>query len=282
MEGCREVSTPAVTHEPATGSDAELLPPQEATRYRAAAAKCNYLAQDRCDISFAAKETARQMSQPTVADDMRIKRLIRYLRHHPRGVYWFPWQGRHQPVFCTVDSDWAGCTRTRKSTSGGVLMRGRHCLSQWSRTQATVALSSGEAELNAALKGAAELLGLQVLLSELMHGGSASTENSSPQQAVVLGDSSACSGTLHREGSGRMKHLELRQLWLQEKVRAGHVEYRKISRTLNPADSLAKPWTTDGAQHFGMMGFHQLAASTGSPIQGTRDGTEGGCSPSAV
>ena len=30
--------------------------------------------------------------------------------------------------------------------------------------------------------------------------------------------SSVCFGTLHREGSGRIKHLEIRQLWLQNKI----------------------------------------------------------------
>ena len=86
-------------------------------------------------------------------------------------------------------------------------MRGSHCLAQWSRTQAAVALSSGEAELNAALKGAVELLGAGELLKEM-----------DIQTTLVLeGDSAASQGIIMREGSGRVKHLQVRQLWIQSK-----------------------------------------------------------------
>ena len=47
------------------------------------------------------------------------------------------------------------------------MVRGGHCLHQWSRTQSNIALSSGEAELNAALKGGVELIGVQNLMLEL-------------------------------------------------------------------------------------------------------------------
>ena len=50
------------------------------------------------------------------------------------------------------DSDWAGCKATRKSTLGGMLVVDGCCLGSWSSTQATVATSSGEAELHAPVK----------------------------------------------------------------------------------------------------------------------------------
>ena len=52
-----------------------------------------------------------------------------------------------------TDSDWAGDKETRRSTSGGCLMLGQHVISHWSKSQSNIALSSGEAELNAAVKG---------------------------------------------------------------------------------------------------------------------------------
>ena len=72
---------------------------------------------------------------------------------------------------------------------------------------------------------------------------------------ALAGDSSACYGTLHREGSGRIKHLELRQLWLQAKVKTSELQYKKVPREQNPADSLAKPWAQDGLRHFAMIGL---------------------------
>ena len=51
-----------------------------------------------------------------------------------------------------VDSDWAGCRKIRKSTSGGVLMLGTTAVRGWSTNQAVIALSSWEAEYYVALK----------------------------------------------------------------------------------------------------------------------------------
>ena len=43
----------------------EPLPTSEVTRFRALAARANFLAADRPDISFAVKELARAMSAPS-------------------------------------------------------------------------------------------------------------------------------------------------------------------------------------------------------------------------
>ena len=126
------------------------------------------------------------------------------------------------------------------------LDEGGHCLHHWSRTQATIALSSGEAELNASLKGGTELIGAHTLMAEL----------GLQSHLELLGDSTACFGTLHREGAGRVKHLEVRQLWLQSKVKAGIIRAIKIPRADNPADSMAKSWDKDGPVHFAQMGFY--------------------------
>ena len=54
---------------------------------------------------------------------------------------------------------WAGCPKTRKSTSGGVLVSGQHILKTYSSTQPTVSLSSGEAEFYGAVKATGAALG---------------------------------------------------------------------------------------------------------------------------
>ena len=56
-----------------------------------------------------------------------------------------------------MESDWAGCVRTRKSTSGSTVnVLGCHMVST-ARTQGTLALSSGEAELYAIGQGVSKL-----------------------------------------------------------------------------------------------------------------------------
>ena len=66
-----------------------------------------------------------------------------------------------------VDTDLGRCHVTRRSTSGGVAMRGNHCIKHWSTTQSTVALSSGEAELGGICRGASIGLCLQSLALDL-------------------------------------------------------------------------------------------------------------------
>eukprot|EP00969_Alexandrium_andersonii_P021596 945476-Alexandrium_andersonii.AAC.1 len=51
------------------------------------------------------------------------------------------------PLRVYVDTDFAGRLRARRSTCGGVCVRGAHAIKHWSTTQTTIALSSGEAEL---------------------------------------------------------------------------------------------------------------------------------------
>ena len=57
------------------------------------------------------------------------------------------------------------------------------------------------------------------------------------------------------EGAGRVKHLEVRQLWLQGHVKSGHVRFTKISRNINMADTLTKHWAGEAWGHFSRAGF---------------------------
>ena len=121
-----------------------------------------------------------------------------------------------------------------------------------------MALSSAEAELNASLKGACEGLGLRELSGEL--GDKFNLE--------LLGDASALTGMLSRRGSGKVKHLEVRQLWLQEKVRGKELEYKKIPRKLNASDALTHHWSyREAKEHFHRVGLRTSRAPRQSPGQ---------------
>ena len=101
---------------------------------------------------------------------------------------------------------------------GGGALHGSHCILTWSRTQQLVALSSAEAELNASVKAAQEGLSLKHLAEEF-----------GDQVFLRLcGDSSANDGILKRSGTGKVKHLSVRQMWLQEKVGQGDLWHGNI------------------------------------------------------
>ena len=132
---------------------------KEATRFRAVAARANYLAADRPDIQYSVKEVCRRMAKPVESDWKKLVRLAGYLRGSPRCVWRYNWQGSSEDAGTTAgsgcgvppmgyrDSDWAGDRNTGKSTSGGVVMIGRHLVRAWSRTPDAITLSSAEAEL---------------------------------------------------------------------------------------------------------------------------------------
>ena len=85
----------------------------------------------------------------------------------------YDWQGRATLVVGYTDSDWAGCVRTAKSTSGGVLMIGGRMIKAWSKIQNSISLSSAEAELIVMIKLPTELIGLMSLARDLnckLHG----------------------------------------------------------------------------------------------------------------
>ena len=108
--------------------DDELLPHHEHKKYQALVARANYLAQDRSDIQFAVKELARTMSSPTRGSWKGLVKLGKYLKTHNRSGYSYPYQERPKELVVWPDTDYAGCKRTRKSTSGGVVMWGKHLI----------------------------------------------------------------------------------------------------------------------------------------------------------
>ena len=205
--------------------DETLLEGALVSLFQAGAARANYLALDRPDIAFSAKELCRRMAAPRVCDLAALRRLARYLLGAPRMVYHFDWQDEAD-IDAYVDTDFAGCSATRRSTSGGMLCRGRHLLKHWSTTQKGVTLSSGEAELAGVVKGTGEALGLQSIAADL----------GLTLQVHIRADSSAALGICQRSGIGRVRHLAVGQLWVQEKVRAQEIFLHKVVGTENPAD----------------------------------------------
>ena len=93
------------------------------------------------------------MSAPCVSDWAKLRKLGRYLRKHPRQVLWFAWQDVQSNLQVYVDTDYAGCPHTRRSTNGGLVMHGSHLLKTWASTQTVVALSSDGAENYGVVKG---------------------------------------------------------------------------------------------------------------------------------
>ena len=195
--------------------------------------RCAYLAQDRADISETIKCLARGMSQPRrTGHMMQLKRVARYLKGVPRKALQYPTQEpsrAHLEVH--VDSDWAGDTMTRRSTSGVIARRGRHLLRHSSTVQNVIRLSSAESGYYAFTKGGCSGLGLQSLFADW----------NLKLRLSLHTDSSSANAIASRTGTGKStRHIQTRMLWLQERVAAKHLRVVKVATDSNPADMLTK------------------------------------------
>ena len=105
-------------------------------------------------------------------------------------------------------------------------------LKSWAKTQKVIAMSSGEAELYAAVKAASESLGVQSLLRDLGVKGE--------KPPVLHLDAQAAIGTMQRRGLGDARHVDVAWLWVQEAVRDKRILIHKIPGIENPADMMTK------------------------------------------
>ena len=146
---------------------------------------------------------SRRMQNPTQADLVQLKRAVRYLLKFPRAVLVFEEQELPKELNGWVDADFAGDLVSRRSSSGLLLLFGRHCLKTSSSVQGPIGLSSGESEFYACVKGAA-LLGMRSLMLDW---------GICPKLTLIIRtDPSAAKGFATRRGLGRQRHVSTRFL----------------------------------------------------------------------
>ena len=278
MEGCNATPTPAAkeaheTHEgrrqllikrllvegkgladkdlhAAAEMRGEPLVGEERKLFQSVAPLINFIAPDRADILYASKEVLRGMADPGEADMERLKRLVRYLKGAPRLVSLIPWDADPSWIDVYVDADFAGCRRTRRSTCGGCMRWAGGVVKAWSKSLSTIALSTAEAELGAVTRGAAEGEGLVCLLGDF----------GLDAQVRLHSDASAAIGITQRLGLGRIRHLSVADLWVQQKVRRKELRMLKLPGETNPADLMTKGVHRPRAEKLlKLMGMQPLA-----------------------
>ena len=117
LEEAKPVMTPSVKRTPTTESLVELEGERRAM-YRTIAGKLLYMCQERADVMYSVKETARKFTCPTESDEMNLKRIVRYLKGAPSAKSLIEIITPSKFVNVYTDSDWAGQATTCKSTSG--------------------------------------------------------------------------------------------------------------------------------------------------------------------
>jgi hypothetical protein len=241
--------------------ESELLDHEQAANFRSGLGLALYLAMDRPNIQFAVKTLASYMARPTVKASSVLKHLASYLDGtHEHGLLlqntdedrciFDVW--REDEVICDEinvpqekpearfnleafsDSSWADCKSTRRSTSSGLVFLNGSMILSICRTQASVALSSLEAELYAANGLMVECMYLYRLCKFLCKD-EEETNNSMVQQRLYT-DSASAFALVQRAGTGRLKHVQIKQFYLQNLLRSGIFTIHKVNTKLNPSD----------------------------------------------
>jgi transposase InsO family protein len=246
MQDCKPLRTPLDAGErlttdmsPSTADDMEHM---RRIPYRSAVGSLMYLmVATRPDIAAAVGVVSRFLENPGVPHWHAVKHIFRYLRGTAGYVLQLgggglTGDGIHLCGYC--DADWAGDGDTRRSTTGYAFSIGTGAVSWNSKRQATVALSSTEAEYMAASAAAREAIWLRTLLEELKY----------PQQraTIVHCDNQGAIALTHNPvHHQRTKHIDVRHHFIREMYESGQVDVKYIPTHDQVADIMTKALLAD-------------------------------------
>jgi hypothetical protein len=226
------ISTPMSAKDTLTSNDDALLP--NPSVFWEIVRSLQYLTITRPDIAFAVNSIARFMSQPRIPHLIAAKRILRYIKGSlDHGLFFGP---QHHPTYLAAyaDANWAGCSESRRSTSGYLVYLGTNLVSWCSKKQPTIACSSAKSEYRSLSHASAETTWLAYLLYEL----------GACIQFPILLHCDILSATYMASNPvfyARTKHIELDYHFVREKVAFGSHRVCFIPSIDQPADLLTKP-----------------------------------------
>lgn len=164
MLDCKPADTPIVQNHKLGELPSKVL--ADKGRYQRLVGKLIYLSHTHPDIAYAVSVVSQFMHQPSKDHMKAVVRILRYLKSSQgKGLTFF--KSNHLRVNGYTDTDWAGDTTDRRSTSGYFMFVGGNLVTWRSKKQKVVALSSAEAEFRGMAKGLCELLWIRRLLTEI-------------------------------------------------------------------------------------------------------------------
>ena len=158
-----------------------------------------------------------------------LKRVVRFLEGSPRCLFVYGRQAEQQVVDVFSDSDWAGCAKTRR-TSSSYVMPGGHLILSSATTRNAVATGRAEAELYGLTKSASRALGAVSMAADM----------ATVVKPCVRVDATASKAIASRRGVGRVRHFHAHVLWAQEAVSRREPTIAKVPGCERPADLVSK------------------------------------------
>ncbi|XP_057745484.1 secreted RxLR effector protein 161-like [Arachis stenosperma] len=206
------------------------------TRYRGMIGSLMYLTSSRLDIIQSVGVCSRFQSHPKESHLSAVKRIIRYIKGTCDYGLWYP----KSDDFCAVgfcDADYAGDRVDRRSTSSMCCFLGSS-LNMWSsKKQATVALSTVEAEYISASACCSQLIWLKTQLEDYKL-----KINSIP---LFCDNMSAINISKNPVLHSRTKHIEIKYHFIREHVQKGTIDIQFVKSEDQIIDIFAKPLCED-------------------------------------
>ena len=247
---------------PMNPNDVKSVKPLAAEKYsvyRTCIGILLYLGPDRPECLYMIKLLSAKTSCPTEHEWHLLRHLVRYLKLHPhRGISlsacnpgrtveqrWLgdlgpergPDADGSQPfgsghlLESISDASWAG-ESDRRSISASVVYLNGNAIHVGNKRQKSISLSSCESEVHGSLYSIQEGLFLKRLL-ETVCGNSV--------HLVHRVDSSSCRSFIDRVGLGRLKHIDIAYLWVQDLKARNMFSLKPISTKFCPPDLATKP-----------------------------------------
>ncbi|WVZ90441.1 hypothetical protein U9M48_036743 [Paspalum notatum var. saurae] len=216
MDDSKPMTTPMSTNTALDADeDGEAVDQKE---FRGMIGSLLYLTATRPDIQFAVCLCARYQASPRTS-------------HRQAGL----WYSSGSSLFLRgfSDADHAGCRIDRKSTSGTCQLLGTSLVSWSSRKQASVSLSTTEAEYIAAASCCSQLLWMKATLSDfgLRFG----------KIPLLVDSTSAISVAKNPVLHSRTKHIDVRFHFLRDHYEKGDIDLVHVASENQLADIFTKP-----------------------------------------
>ncbi|GJT02972.1 putative RNA-directed DNA polymerase [Tanacetum coccineum] len=199
--------------------------------YRSMIRSLMYLIASRPDIMFAVCACARFQGSLKTSHLLAVKRIFRYLKGKPSLGLWYSKDSPLELVAFT-DSDYAGVTQDRKSTTGGCQFLGNRLISWQCKKQTIVATSTTEAEYVAAANCCGQVLWIQNQLLDYGY--------NFMNTVIYIDNNSTICIIENPVQHSKTKHIEIRHHFIRDCNAKKLIQMVKIDTEHNVADLLTK------------------------------------------
>ncbi|GJZ88631.1 putative ribonuclease H-like domain-containing protein [Tanacetum coccineum] len=224
--------------------------------YRSMIGSLMYLTASRPDIMFAVCACARFQVTPKTSHLLAVKRIFRYLKGKPTLGLWYSRDSPFELVAYT-DSDYAGATQDRKSTTGGCQFLGNRLISWQCKKQTVVATSTTEAEYVAAASCCGQVLWIQNQLLDYGYNFMNTVINIDNNSTICIIENPV--------QHSKTKHIEIRHHFIRDCNAKKLIQIVKIHTDYNVADLFTKGFYA--GRHVKRGQDTKIPRSSGPPIK---------------